>query len=197
VNPADGQPRRSRPKVGDVGDARYRALADREIIHIRRPHFGLAALGGVWALLAVAGIFLLHPLPSLLTWFESKSWPAVSCQVTLGAAQPAGAASEAPPGDGIELKYAYKFGDKDYEATTWSPGQPNFEAAEDGVPKTEVAELIGQLQTAQTCYVNPANPSEAVLDRTYPVAAGEELAALVLVGILPGVVGIVQGARKH
>jgi hypothetical protein len=171
-----------RPRLvveADAGDARYRGLAEREVIHIRRRHLGLAALGAAWAAFGVAAMFLLHPLPHVLTWARSRSWQAVTCRVTLASAGPADA--EAPA---HQLEYEYQFG-----------GQTWFWGSASSASRATVEADQERLESAQTCYVNPRDPCESLLERTYPASDGLACAALALLCVLPGVVGVVRGVR--
>lgn len=180
----------------DTGDSRYRGLAEREIIHVPRRHAGVVLAGVVWIAAGIAAMSLLHALPRVLLWARSQTWQAVPCQVVSASLKPTKGVESAASDFEPRLEYEYQFGGTTHKGTRWRPGQPAFWASYSNAPRTSSEAALSRLKDAKTCYVDPRDPTESVLERTFPPIAAIEVLALTLLCVVPGITGVVWGVKE-
>jgi hypothetical protein len=146
---------------------------------------------GFFALFLLIGIgvafpTVINPLTSLMA---AKKWPAVPC--TILNSRVVTHHSSKSDTYGADVLYRYTFKGKIYHSSRYSPADissSNFNAAK------AIAARYRPGSTA-TCYINPANPQQAMLNRDW--TWGNALIALVpLVFILVGAGGVFFSLRS-
>ena len=135
-----------------------------------------AGCGGAIILL----ILTFGGLHSFLTYGRSYLWQVVPCKVqSVGLRYMPGLRGSHTV---VTLDYEYEFGGKTYHGDQWRPagqvigGNANTDAFKD------------RLARAVVCYVNPRNPSEAILEQTFPWGLLAAIVVFTVVFVVPGIV---------
>jgi hypothetical protein len=138
---------------------------------------------------ALAGMILSYPLlvsPLMHVW-EAGTWIKTPCVIE---SSDIGRTMESHgPTYGADIRYSYMFGAKGFTSSRYQ----FWDATSNGFGR--IANIVNQHQAGDSsfCYVNPTNPSEAVLNRG--------LAVEMLIGLVPiicmffGVTGLVATLR--
>lgn len=144
--------------------------------------FGLFTLvGGILTMVIVGG--------PLMKYFAAKNWPETPCEiVSSGVGSHSG--SKGGTTYSVDITYRYKVRGRETQSDTYSimSGSSSGRSSKEGV----VARYPVGMQTV--CYVNPEDPTDALLSR--------ELTPWLLIGLLPGtfllvgVSGLVSTARS-
>jgi hypothetical protein len=121
-------------------------------------------LGG--ALLALSALmtwmFLLDPL---LQSMDARGWRSVPCQILTSRMRMSTDEEDNTVSYYVEIEYRYQFEGKTFTSDRYDFVHTGNYAKASGTDSTR--ERIAQLAagTTSTCFVNPTNPGEAVLDR--------------------------------
>jgi len=147
-----------------------------------------AAIACAWAALGLLFMLIFGLLARVSIWVRVFSWEEVPCRVLSAYAKEA----EDPEGTGQEFRvyveYEYQFGGKAYHSARWRPGQPFFGVAYSKPAGRTVEAVTGRLMRMGSCYVNPREPSEAVLEHTFPLVEVLGCVFMTLICLLPGTV---------
>jgi len=136
------------------------------------PLLGLLFLG-----IGVTALYFLGILP-VLQWWRAQSWPAVPCRILESEVR------QHADADGVSyearIRYAYTYDGVDYESDRihFRDGATSDETGRHAIVAAFPA------GTEAVCYVDPANPDQAILLRTF--------SGLYLIGF-PGILFIVAG----
>lgn len=118
-------------------------------------------LVGVIFLLVGSGVFVgLSALP-LRGWFVAQDWPAVPC--TILSSEVLTHSSSDGTTYSIHIRYAYEWEGTHYEGDTYN----FFSGSSSGYERKQA--VVDQYPAGETreCYLNPADPAEAVLNRAF------------------------------
>ncbi len=195
----DGQ-QGNRPKLviqADIGDERYRQLAEREVIHVPRRRMGVALVAAGWAVLGIVLLATTSPLPRVVLWARSQLWKAVPCQVDSATIRPVEGELGVGKGYGPSLNYTYQVGNETYTGTRWRPGEPIFWESYSKSPRTSSSKAARRLTELKVCYVDPKDPTQSLLERTFPLVAAVEIGLLLLLSVVPGLMGFLWGVRSR
>ena len=150
----------------------------------REPRQGLAALGlaGFFGLFLLAGLGVFIPFFALPAWrtIEARSWPETPCTVLHSAVR-------SHPGDdsttySVEVLYSYRIGGHEFKSSRYT----FFGGSSSGVTAKEAAVARYPEGAQAVCYVNPDDPTDAVLVHGLPGDAWIGLIPLVFVAVGAG-----------
>ncbi len=135
--------------------------------------FGLFALVG-----GLLGYFV--TVRPLLLYFDARSWPETPCEIVSSSVgshtstSGSGSSKTRSTTYSVDIVYRYKVGGREYRAERYGlmSGSSSGRAA-----KTAIVERYPDGSRA-VCYVDPKDPTEALLDRG--------LSAFLLIGLIPG-----------
>jgi hypothetical protein len=140
-----------------------------------------------WFCAAAVGAYFLGVRP-VQRYRAAKSWPSVPCEIVSSGLEPY--RGESGRSDKLDISYRY-----DYAGQTFtSDAYDLFSGQSTGCREEKT--IVAALQPGSwvTCYVNPSNPREAVLDRRLPPEIGSVLLPLVVAALTA--VGLVRMRRR-
>lgn len=151
--------------------------------------------GGAFALPFLAGgvaVLMAISLMPIAGWLRAKDW--IETPATVLTARLAEVSDSDGTTNRVEVRYRYYFAGRDYESTRFdfTTGSTNI-----GVDAMLAAVRRLESNPETRCWVNPAQPAEAVLERGFPTGAILGIffcAPFLLVGVL-GVGGACFGPR--
>jgi len=150
------------------------------------PAFGMFFFGLFAVIGGVAGYFLWRPLMMVQA---AKGWPAQPCTVISSRVQTHSGSDSTTYS--VDILYAYEVNGREYKSNRYKfmGGSSSGWAS-----KAAIVQRYREGSKA-VCYVNPADPTEAVLERGY--TADIWLGAIPLVFITVGLVGGIASWRAH
>lgn len=127
----------------------------------KRPFLGVILCLCAGSALVTLSFFVLKPEAASLTWFHSRGWTKTPCVITLH--QVMTHESRRGPLREFEVRYAYEFGGSPHVSSRIQFGRTHYFLRR-GLNDT----ALYPTGERTICYVNPDNPEEAVLDRSFP-----------------------------
>ena len=146
----------------------------------------LARMAAAYAGVGVLLILVFGCPWHFVLWLRSCSWEQVPCRVV----------------DAYEdhirmcafprVKYQYQYDGREYLGSRWRTGSDGYwPHARDASAFTERLRHLG------TCYVNPRDPSESVLERIFPGREVLVSAFMALFFLVPGIAALVWALRAR
>ena len=134
---------------------------------------------------AMSYVFVARPGISVV---QARTWPAVSCTIVSSSVETNGGKSG--PIFSVDIVYAYEI-----NAIAYKTNRYDFLGGSSSDYESKAAIVKRHRpRTQETCYVNPANPADAVLNRGFPFPIW--LGLIPLSGVIIGLFGIVSAIRK-
>ena len=170
--------------------ALFRGKLFRSVIVQPRANAGFSRLIFGGFLLLGTGTFCGFFVQPATRVFAAQSWPEVSCRVLSSNVQTDSSGSDEPTYR-ADILYAYTIGDREFRSNRHSflgGGSSGREGK---------AAIVRQFPPEKTtvCFVNPDDPTEAVLDRGLQTEMWFGLIPLVFVAV--GALGLIHARRSH
>lgn len=146
--------------------------------------------------LALMGLvpFVVFCLPPIVQAIEARSWVPVPCKIVSS-----GMGTSRFPGSGtfyhIQVVYTYSYNGRSYQSNRYRFKQLNSGAGRAG--RAEKEQVVQRLSpgSSANCFVNPADPSQAVLDRDFNLDMFAEFIPLAFAGV--GIAGILYSVHMR
>lgn len=135
---------------------------------------------GALFLVAFGGVFLYFLMPEIIANFASVHWMQTSCTILSSGADRDRTVRSDPHAQEtvyrVNVRYSYRVGGREFESTPYrfvDPFTDNQAAVEGAAARYSVGAVV-------SCYVDPADSTQAVLDR--------RLSPFMLIALLPGAI---------
>lgn len=155
-----------------------RALSPRDSLRRAASKFAPMLFFGLFALVGgVLGYFI--AVRPLMLWFDARSWPETSCEIVSSSVgshrstSGSGSSRSTSTTYSVDITYRYTVGGREYRSDRYEV----MGASSSGRSRKEQVVARYPAGSRAVCYVNPKDPTEALLNRS--------LSPFLLVGLIP------------